>query len=93
MDKALSVLESASKTTNESSVDADEAFGKTVGLQLKNIKDIQSKEFAKIKICELMYKAQFGLLRMQHMPSPTNPIHTMHLPNTTPTTSYSEGYY
>lgn len=60
MDKALSILESASTEQKEN--DADEAFGRTVGLQLKSIGNIQNSEYAKLKIQEILYQAQFGLL-------------------------------
>ena len=62
MDKALSVLQSAS-SKNESAivVDADEAFGQSIGLQLKNITNDQSKAYAKMKIYEVLFQAQFGV--------------------------------
>ena len=62
MGKALSVLQSASsKNENAIVVDADEAFGQSIGLQLKNITNDQSKAYSKMKIYEVLFQAQFGV--------------------------------
>ena len=91
MDKALSVLQSAS-SKNESAivVDADEAFGQSIGLQLKNITNEQSKAYAKMKIYEVLFQAQFGVsgatqpqhsqLSQQQRQLSTSPIYPMSPP-------------
>ncbi len=45
-------------------VDADEIFGQNVTASLHNISDTRCKEFLKVKIQELIFQAQFGLLPM-----------------------------
>lgn len=64
MDKAMSVLDSAKKEK----MNADEMFGQSVGLGLQNIRDHRSKEFAKVKIQEVIFKAQFDLLGIPAVP-------------------------
>ena len=43
-------------------------FGQSVGLGLQSIRDHRSKEFAKVKIQEIIFKAQFGLLAIPAVP-------------------------
>ena len=43
-------------------VDADILFGESIGASLKSITDIRLKEYIKVKIQELVFQAQFGLL-------------------------------
>ena len=74
LDQAMSVLNSKQQKTP----DADELFGQTIGASIKEISDKRCKEFLKVKIQELVFQAQFGLLTfpnhlnksMQPMQSP-----------------------
>ena len=56
MDEAMSTLRSKKNKVQ----DPDEAFGMTIGASLRSISNIQNKEFAKIKIQEIIIQAQFG---------------------------------
>ena len=61
LDQAMSVL----KSSQNKVLNADEVFGQSVGLSLQNVSDKQAKEFAKVKIQEILFKAQFGILPIQ----------------------------
>ena len=54
VDKAMSILDNAG---GKKKARADEAFGQNIGLT-----DDRNKEFAKVQIQEILFKAQFGLL-------------------------------
>ena len=60
LQKAMSVLND--EEGEKKIVDADILFGESVGASLKSITDIRSKEYIKVKIQELVFQAQFGLL-------------------------------
>ena len=56
-------------------------FGVTIGASLRSISNIQNKEFAKVKIQEIIFKVQFG-----NPMAPFSPNHmTQTLPITFPT--------
>ena len=59
MDQAISVL-----TEKPIVLNAEEAFGRHVALSLLNIADRQSREFAKLKVQEILFQAQFDMLGM-----------------------------
>ena len=59
MEAAWSVL-----TTKKNKVlDADEIFGQNIALSLKSITDKRCKEFAKVKMQEIIFQAQFGIIQ------------------------------
>ena len=76
MDQAISVLNNAGSKKRE--IDADDAFGQHVALTLRKVADGRNKEFAKVQIQEIIFKAQFGLLgipsQMQKELIPNNPM-------------------
>ena len=43
-------------------MDADQRFGQNIAAGLRNITDDKSKEYVKVKMQELIFQAQFGLL-------------------------------
>ena len=43
-------------------MDADQRFGQNIAVGLRNITDDKSKEYVKVKMQELIFQAQFGLL-------------------------------
>ena len=59
IEEAMSVLK-AGKTRHN---DVDIVFGQSVGLSLQGIEDKRSKELAKLKITEIIFQAQFGMLQ------------------------------
>ena len=63
LDEAMSIL--AAKKNKV--MDADETFGQNVTASLRNIPDNRCKEFVKVKIQELIFQAQFGMLSI-HFP-------------------------
>ena len=65
MDKAMSILRSKKKKVQ----DPDEAFGMTIGARLRSISNIQNKEFAKVKIQEIIFQAHFGNLMAPSAPN------------------------
>ena len=65
MDKAMSILRSKKKKVQ----DPVEAFGMTIGARLRSISNIQNKEFAKVKIQEIIFQAQFGYLMAPSAPN------------------------
>ena len=60
LDEAMSVLAARKSRV----ADADEIFGQNVTASLRNIVDNRCKEFLKVKIQELIFQAQFGMLLM-----------------------------
>jgi len=63
----VSVLEETlpvCEATQNKTVDADDVFGQHVAASLRNIKEYRSKEYLKVKIQELIFEAQFGMLPM-----------------------------
>ena len=56
MDEAMSILRSKKIKVQ----DPDEAFGMIIGASLRSISSMQNKEFAKVKIQENIFQAQFG---------------------------------
>lgn len=62
MEKTMRVTESASNNIYHREMDEDEAFGRHVTSSFRNIYDTRSKEYAKVKIQEVLYKAKFGFL-------------------------------
>ena len=57
LEEALSVLKKA-KTMNPRN--QQDSFGEHVGQTLRSIKNEAAREFAKVKIQEILYQAQFG---------------------------------
>ena len=53
MDEAMSILQSKKNKVQ----DPDEAFGMTIGASLWSISNIQNKEFAKVKMQEIIFQA------------------------------------
>ena len=58
--------------------DPDEAFGMTIGASLRSILNIQNRAFAKVKIQEIIFQAQFG--------NPMAPFAPNHMTQTLPIT-------
>ena len=56
MDEAMSILRSKKNNVP----DPDESFRMTIGASLQFISNIQNTEFAKVKIQEIIFQAQFG---------------------------------
>ena len=54
----------APEATQTKTVDADDVFGQYVAASLRNIKEYRSKEYLKVRIQELIFEAQFGMLPM-----------------------------
>ena len=54
----------APEATQAKTVDADDVFGQHVAASLRNIKEYRSKEYLKVRIQELIFEAQFGMLPM-----------------------------
>ena len=54
----------APEATQTKTVDADDVFGQHVAASLRNIKEYRSKEYLKVRIQELIFEAQFGMLPM-----------------------------
>ena len=50
------------KSKRNKSVHADELLGQNIAAGLRNITDNNSKEYVKVKMQELIFQAQFGLL-------------------------------
>ena len=50
------------KSKRNKSVDIDKLFGQNIAAGLRNIIDNKSKEYVKVKMQELTFQAQFGLL-------------------------------
>ena len=84
LDTALTVLnEARNKTPKE--MDEDDTFAKNVAFSLRKVADQISKVYAKVKIQEILYKAQFGVLlqpsvnyNYQATTTTTPPIHFQH---------------
>ena len=75
--------EARNKTPKE--MDEDDAFANNVAFSLRKVTDQRSKEYAKVKIQEILYKAQFGLLLQPSVnynypatTTTTPPIHFQH---------------
>ncbi|XP_057311137.1 uncharacterized protein LOC130648984 [Hydractinia symbiolongicarpus] len=64
---AISVLEEKRGKT----LSADELYGRTLGESLKAIPDRMQKEYLKVKIQELLFQAQMGLLAVPSFRTPT----------------------
>lgn len=60
LDEAMSILAARKNRV----ADSDEIFGQNVTASLRNIADNRCKEFLKVKIQELIFQAQFGMLPM-----------------------------
>ena len=58
LEQVTSVLD----RTQVKEIHADDLFGQSIGASLKSIPDQRSKEFAKVKIQEIIFQARFGLL-------------------------------
>ena len=77
MDEAMSILRFKKIKVQ----DPDEAFGMTIGASLRSISNMQNNEFAKVKIQEIIFQAQF-----ENSMAPFAPNHmTQTLPITFPT--------
>ena len=63
IDQALSALQSKVATPE----DGDDIFGKNVACSLKKINDEQTKEYAKLKIQEILFQARCGALSREQM--------------------------
>lgn len=70
MEEAVSVLKTAVKP--KESVDEEEIFGRNIACGLRKIKDERSKELAKVKMQEIIFQAQFGLLHTGAQPYSQN---------------------
>jgi len=60
LDQAMLVLDAK----RHKKLDADELFAQSIGESLKSIPDRRFKEYVKVKIQELVFQAQFGLLSL-----------------------------
>ena len=70
IEEAMSVLK-AGKTRHN---DVEKVFGQSVGLSLQGIEDKRSKELSKLKIREIIFQAQFGMLQQVQHPITLCPI-------------------
>ena len=66
LDTAIKVLADVKNSTPKE-VDEDDVFGNHVAFSLRKVKDARNKEYAKMKMQEILYQAQFGLLFQQNM--------------------------
>ena len=70
----MSIFDNAGR---KKKADDDETFGQNIGLTLRKITDVRNKEFPKVQIQEILFKAQFGLLetpsQTQRNPAPPTP--------------------
>lgn len=55
-DQAVIVLQDV----NKNQMDEDDVYGQTIAFSMRHIRDPMKKAFAKIKIQEIIYQAQFG---------------------------------
>lgn len=69
LNEAMAVLSSKKDKVNH----VDVLFGQNIGLSLQEIPDKRVKEYAKVKIQELIFQAQFGLLPLPFQLSTTTP--------------------
>ena len=74
MDEAMSILQSKKNKVQ----DTDIAFGMAIGASLRSISNVQNKEFAKVKIQEIIFQARFG--------NPMAPFVPNHMTQTLPIT-------
>ena len=79
MDEAMSILRSKKNKVQ----DPDEAFGMTIGASLRSTSNIRNKEFAKVKIQEIIFQAQFG--------NPMAAFAPNHMTQTLPITTFPAG--
>ena len=57
LDEALSAL----KAVKEKNIDEDDVYGQTIAFSMRNIKNARQKAYAKIRIQQILFKAQFGV--------------------------------
>ena len=74
MDEAMSILRSKKNKVQN----PDKAFGMNIGASLRSISNMKNKEFAKVKIQEIIFQAQFG--------NPMPPCAPNHMTQTLPIT-------
>ena len=70
MEEAVSILKTTANPKQP--VDDEEIFGRNIACGLRKIKDERSKEFAKVKMQEIIFQAQFGLLSAGAQSYPQN---------------------
>jgi len=61
---ANSALSGGSSGGNSDEMDADEIFGRHVANELKLIRGMREKQFAKLQINNVLFNAQFGLVKL-----------------------------
>ncbi len=77
LDQAVSVF----RAKQDKKADPEDVFGQNVAVGLRAISDKRSREFAKLKIHEVLFHAQFGMLsipipenvQLQSTPTPQSP--------------------
>lgn len=84
MDEAISVLKDSAKKTQK--LDDEDIFGQNIACGLRKVTDDRCREFAKVKLQEIIFQAQFGLLTPsnQHYHTYPNMAHGFQNFHTTP---------